>query len=120
MVVVAIIGILAMVAYPSYQSYIIKTNRAEGKDFLTQVMFEMERFRTRNRTYTVDLVGSGGLGLADNLSENNLYQVTATACLGDIIARCVLLTAVPQGNQSSDGNLTLDSRGRKNAVWDKR
>ena len=34
MITVAIVGILAMVAYPSYQSYIRKGNRADGTSLL--------------------------------------------------------------------------------------
>ena len=114
MVVVALIGILTMVALPSYSEYVIRTNRADAKDLLTDVAFHQERFNTRNRTYTVTMTDLG-YSADPATSANGFYTVDATACLNSTIASCVLLTATPVAGtaQVSDGTLTLDSRGNR-------
>jgi type IV pilus assembly protein PilE len=51
MVTVAIVGILAAVAYPSYSDYIIRGNLAEANTGLATVRAQMERHFQDNRTY---------------------------------------------------------------------
>ena len=48
MVVVAIIGILAAVALPSYQNYVIRTKRGDAMGALTAAAAAMERHRANN------------------------------------------------------------------------
>lgn len=119
MIVVAIVGILAAIAYPSYQSYVERTGRADGKAKLLEIMQAQERFYSQNQTYTSNL-GAGGLGygVAANAavaSDEARYNITAAACGGGI-ASCVILTADAVGKQASDarcGDLTLNSLGTK-------
>ena len=109
MIVVAIIGILASIVVPSYRNFLVESRRNEGITILLSVMQHQERFYTEQLIYTTDLTN---LGLsATPESENGHYQVSAADCGGDPLNRCVLLTATAQGDQASDGNLTLDSRG---------
>ncbi|MGL1834643.1 type IV pilin protein [Rhodocyclaceae bacterium SMB388] len=51
MIVVAVIGILAAVAYPSYQDYIRKAKRADGQDALLRVQLAQEKHRANNVEY---------------------------------------------------------------------
>ena len=44
MIVVAIIGVLSAIAYPSYQSYMKKSARADAKVGLTKLADKQERF----------------------------------------------------------------------------
>ena len=44
MVVVALIGIIASIAYPSYQQHVIKTHRGESTAGLLELSQFMERF----------------------------------------------------------------------------
>lgn len=121
MIVVVIIGILAALSYPSYQDYVARTGRADGKAKLLEIMQAQERFYSQNQTYTVNLgAGAGGLGygVAANAavaSDEGRYSITAAVC-GGAIARCVALTADAVGAQANDtrcGDLTLDSLGTK-------
>ncbi len=116
MLVVAVVGILAAIAYPSYQAQVQKSRRADGLTTLMQIMQSQERFYTVNNRYTVSL--GADLNYAadaneDVLSEEGYYLVAAAACAGTTIANCVILTANARGSQTVDGNLTLNSRGQK-------
>ena len=122
MIVVAIIGILSAIAFPSYQSYVLRSGRADGMAKLMEVMQAQERFFSVEQTYTANLgAGAGGLayGVAANApvpSNEGRYNIAAAACAGTVIGNCVALTATRAGAQVGDlqcGNLSLDSRGTK-------
>ncbi len=51
MIVVVILGILAAIAYPSYQEQVRQTRRANAQADLMELASYMERFYTENFTY---------------------------------------------------------------------
>ena len=51
MIVVAIVGILAAIAMPAYQQYIVRGHRAAAKTVLLEAAQFMERFRSVNFRY---------------------------------------------------------------------
>ncbi len=51
MVVVAIIGILAALAYPSYSDQVVRSRRAAAAGCVQEAALFVERFRTTNMTY---------------------------------------------------------------------
>jgi len=51
MITVAIIGILAAIAYPSYRDYILRGRLVDGTNGLASMRAEMERHFQDNRTY---------------------------------------------------------------------
>lgn len=112
MIVVAVIGIIAAIAYPAYQGQVQKTRRTDGKAKLMEIMQAQERNYTVSLTYVTDLTL---LGYPANptLSDEGNYQVSAATCPGALITNCVLLTAQPLNAQTIDGSLTFNSRGQK-------
>lgn len=117
MITVGIIGIIAALAFPQYMNRVTETRRGDGAGMLTRVMQSQERFFINNLTYTVDLRNLGYSAASSVDSSEGFYKVSAAACASSTIAQCVQLTAVPQGAQSSDGNLTLNSRGQQTGNW---
>ena len=96
MIVVAIVGILAAIAYPSYQEYVLRTGRADGMAKLMEIMQAQERFYSQNQTYTANL-GAGGLAynVAANAavaSNEGRYNIAAAACGSSI---CWPITCSP-------------------------
>ncbi len=51
MIVVAIIGILAGIAYPAYTDYVTRAKRADGKAGLLSLQLAQEKYRANNVTY---------------------------------------------------------------------
>lgn len=116
MIVVAIIGIIAAIAYPSYQDQVRKAKRADGTSKLMDAMARQERYFSENNTYTDDM---NDLGYAADPvdSDEGHYKIDGAACTGSTLAQCVKLTATAQGGQATDGNLTLDSTNAKTGNW---
>jgi type IV pilus assembly protein PilE len=106
LVTVAIVAILMAIAIPSYQAYIVRTQRAEGKAAIMAASHALERCYTRFSAYD-----SADCTLAfPHPSENGSYVVDV-----ERNAASYLLTATPQGVQASRdtncGGLTLNQTG---------
>ncbi|MEZ9594672.1 type IV pilin protein [Shewanella sp. 10N.261.52.F9] len=91
MIAVAIIGILASVAYPSYVQYVAKGARADGLAALLEVANLQEQYYLDNRVYATDMTQ---LGLASDpyVVENGFYSVDSTGT-GSFVAIATALGA---------------------------
>ena len=120
MVVVAIIGVMGAIAYPSYDAYMKKSRRADGKIALQKMADRQERFYLQNNTYTTAPASVGGIG-----TEKNYYVLSIAAA--DVNTFTLTATAVPGGPQATDTTtshgdctvLQLTAAGAKtpNACW---
>ena len=73
MIVVVIVGILASVAYPGFQQYLLRAKRAEARNMIVQMATQQERYYSNNNNYGT----LTDLGLAATTkSENNNYVMT--------------------------------------------
>jgi type IV pilus assembly protein PilE len=109
MVVVAILGIIAAVAFPSYRSYIIKANRSAAQSYMLEVAARQERYLLDARTYAADMA-TLGMTAPTNVSAN--YTVATVGA-----ATTYTVTATPSGKQATDdaacGTLTIDQANNK-------
>ncbi|WP_034298344.1 type IV pilin protein [Herbaspirillum sp. RV1423] len=126
MIVVCIVGVLALFAYPSYQGHVRKAKRAEARATLMQAMQQQERhFSQHNRYHAYDnAAGAASFRwFSGETAASSAYRISAVACPGDSLQDCVVLSAAP-GGESVDANfsdaqcgtLTLNSRGEKTAA----
>ena len=114
MIAIAIVGIIAAVALPSYQESVRKGNRTDGQATLLEVASRMERYYYDNNSYTTDMTDIGYGSAADVASSENHYQISISAPTAECpIATCYALSAVAQNNQTKDGDLSLNSLGEK-------
>ena len=109
MIVIAIIGILAAVALPSYQQYVVDSNRAEAEAIMAESALGLEQWYSRNYTYTgyptagrttSPLAGTAKYNIAYNIAANGeTYTITSTPVAGS--------------SQASNGRMVFDNTGAK-------
>lgn len=120
MVVVVIVGILAAIAYPSYQSYILKGNRASAQAFLMDAAQRQAQYFLDNRTYAPDLATLFGTA-SPVPSEVSKYYGTPVVATTAGPPPTFVITATPQGtqNKNNEPTLTIDQAGTKtpSANW---
>ncbi len=124
MITVAIIAIIAAIAYPSYLDQVKSSRRGDAQGVLTSFALAMERFYTNNNTY----LGAAGTQAAPANSgaprifaseapldgATKYYNLTIKA---GATQSTYTLVATPKGVQAGDGIMELDSTGAKR--WDR-
>ncbi len=104
MIVVAIIGILTAIAYPSYLESIRKSNRSDAKAALNDAAGRMERCYTINSTYD-DCATA-------NISSEKYYTITANT--GDTTFTITATPAkAPQTGDTDCPIMSLDNLGER-------
>ncbi|MDT8425858.1 MAG: type IV pilin protein [Methyloprofundus sp.] len=116
MIVVAVIGILASIAYPSYQEYVLRAKRADGKAAILSAQLAQEKYRANNTTY---------LAVASTASSDGYYNYVVS----DVSVSNYTITATPTFTDATCGNLVLTvaagvetksaSSGTKAECWNK-
>ena len=107
MVVVAIVGILASVAYPSFMSQIRKSRRSDAVASMSSVQQAQERWRANKTTYAsnteMTTAAPDGLGISAT-TDGGYYTlaVTSNTATGYILTG----TAVSTKSQNSDTGCT--------------
>lgn len=141
MIVVVIIGILAAVAYPSYQKHMTQTRRSDAQSALLQIANQQERFFTECNYYATTLTGTRACGASAGngvlaypaaTSPDGHYALTLVQGVmladGTTSASCSTwacgYTAVANpngagasGRQRNDGRFMMNSLGQK--FWDR-
>lgn len=111
MIVVAIAAILASIAYPTYQTYVLRTNRAVATGCLQEMAQHMERRFTTNMAYNSSVV-LPLLGCTAEVGSRYTFAFVA----GQPTASTYTIEAQPQAAQASDtrcGTLSLSHQGTK-------
>ena len=125
MITVAVIGILAAVAYPSYNNYLIRATRSAAQSFMLDVSNKEEQYLLDTRTYIA--VGNNaafantnpGLSLPVPVEVSRFYNLSVAS----VTASTYSIQAAPIAGtrQASDGTLGLTNDGTKTpaAKWQK-
>lgn len=109
MVIVAIIGILAAVAYPSYDEYVKRGNRSEGQALLSDTAAAQERYYSQNFVYITDNADIAKLK-ARTASSTGKYTLSLSSEADD---GGYTLTAEEQFSDTGCGDLTLNAVGER-------
>lgn len=123
MIVVTIIGIVAAIAYPSYQGVIADGYRGTGQADLLALAAAMERHHSGSFSYEGAASGGGNTGAptifatyspSSEPAANKRYDLTIVA--SNATSYQLKATPVSGSSQASDGALFYYSDGRKG--WD--
>jgi len=107
MIVVAILGILTALVYPSYQRYVDQSRRTDGRVGLLDNAQRLERCFTLQNSY------ANCAGTINANTENRFYTISSVDA--DLGATTFTLLATPIGVHAGDacGNLTLSHTGNR-------
>ena len=120
MIVVAVIGILAAVALPSYRSYIVRAARVEAQTELLELASLQEKIFLNSTAYTANVASAyngtavGGLGRTSGRTKDARYELSLVV---PAAAQTFVLTATPAAGstQVGDGNLSISESGQR--LW---
>lgn len=102
MMVIAVIGILAAIAWPNYQDYLIKSRRAQAQSDMLKIQLGLEKWRANNSTYTATL---SDIDFTDSNDYYN-YAVTGALASDPPTGSIYVIRATAQGAQTADSGCT--------------
>ncbi len=119
MITVAIIGILAAVAYPSYTTYITRANRSAVQSFMFKVANKQEQYMLDRRSYATTLAAlnlslpnevAGKYTIEEPITVDMAatppyYEIKATPINAQAVndTKCAVLTLTSQGVKTEAG-----------------
>lgn len=115
MITVAIVAILAVVAYPSYNDFVVRSNRAEAPRELVRLANLQEQLFVDSRAYTTNIsdLGVGSTATYETPSSN--YKITST-----VVGNTFTLTADAKGAQATNDPgctaITITDTGQKTPI----
>lgn len=116
MIVVAIVGILAAIAYPSYDEYVKRGNRSEGQALLHEAAARQERYFAQNNAYITDQDDIANLALPhteDTTVTSSTGKYTLTVSLEDDDGGYTLTVSPESFDDDACGDLTLNAVGTR-------
>ena len=136
MIVVAIVALLAAVAYPAYTDSVVKGKRGQGRTVLMDLLQQQERYLSQSGSYMSFAAGGTGAngtirsGNADVVGQvipfktisgddasSPAYRLGAEACPGGLLLNeCVRVFAQPTFVDASVGTLKIQSTGLKSCT----
>lgn len=116
MIVVAIIGVLAAITYPSYQRYVISSKRVDMMTEMHNIASQIESRKLAQGSYSDALVT--GLGGTYPTQGTTLYTVTIgnvpEVSASELTSQWQVTASPKSGTQmATDGTLTLNYQGVK-------
>lgn len=107
MIVVAIIGILASIAFPSYTEYIRKSQVAEAPTVLSDMRTKMEQYYLDNRNYGT-AGGACGVVITNNCPTGQVCSYFNYSCTMGATNQTYTLTATGKAGRPSGHTYTVN------------
>lgn len=124
LIALGILAVLGTAAMQGWQNLVRRQQRAEGRAALLAVLQQQERHFSRYGRYRIfDAAAPGAFQWHSGPTPaNSAYAISAVACPGEALTRCVTAVAHPGTERVNSayadpacGVLRLDSRGRQQA-----
>jgi type IV pilus assembly protein PilE len=118
MIVLAIVGILAAISYPSYKDSVYKSRRSEAKAALMDLATRQEQYFSNTKTYADTLAK---LGITTTTTPGGWYTLVEPSNVPLVSGTIITYTlrANPNNDQANDAkcaSLTLTHAGVKSAT----
>lgn len=110
MTVVAIVGIIAAIAYPSYSNHVIKSNRTAAQAHLMDLAQREQQYLADNRAYASTV---SALNMTTPTSVSSKYSILIEVQDGPPPSFTITATPLTGSSQAQDGALTIDNAGTK-------
>jgi len=121
LIVVAIIGILSAIAFPSYQNYVMRGRRTAAENLVMEIASKEQQYILDARQYT-STIGATGLNIPSRDDWTcaatcvNSYYTVSVAVDNTATPPTFAILATAQGSQVSDGNITYNNTGAKSRM----
>ena len=116
LIVVVIIGILAGIAYPSYQEYLVRTNRADVQGEMLKIGQDLANYKMTKGTYKNAQLENGANEENYPDTGNANYKVKLEISPDNLTWS---LTATPVSGSKQDGNGSVALTNRDQKCWTK-
>ena len=116
LILIAILGIIFVIAHPLYTNHVISTKRLEAKISLLNLAASLERYHSKHKTYKTATINTDATTdvLANDMTIDNLYKISITSSS----SKDFTIVATPQATQAKEdlicGTLSITKFGEKN------
>ncbi|MDX2367718.1 MAG: type IV pilin protein [Colwellia sp.] len=122
LITVAIVGILAGVAYPSYTDFVTRSNRAEAQRELMRLANLQEQVFVDTRSYAANMTGLG-FANATYTTETGNYAITVSAQTATTFTLTATAKSSQATNDSACSTITINDAGKQSGAsshcWEK-
>lgn len=118
-IAIAIIGVLAAIAFPSYRNYVIRSSRSAAQTELLQLANLQEKIYLNSNGYAVSITAAyngrdnGGLGKTTGRTDDGKYVLSITPNATPTQVYTITATPVAGSTQAGDGTLAISSDGTR-------
>jgi type IV pilus assembly protein PilE len=127
MITVAIVGILAAIAYPSYTANVQKSRRSDAQVALMEITQRQESYFLRNRSYANSVTQLGYSSASPDGQYTMSIDPPSATCTGiaganacaSYVAIAIPVSSKPQSHDAACQSMTLDNRGIKRGGVDR-
>lgn len=113
MIVIAVLGIIVAIAYPSYTEQVRKSRRAEGMGELLELADRMERFYSDRGTYVGASLGTAATNIYPTTSAKGYYTLSIASQTATDFSVSAAPTSKGKQNKDKCGTFTMTAQGIK-------
>lgn len=113
MVTVAIVAILAAIAYPSYRNQVMRSNRSVARTALLTYAQTLEKCFTQNSSYSNPVCPGIAADSSAFDSGRAFYSIAFNPAVAPITFTLVATAQGPQASDTACPTLSIDQRGQR-------